>query len=80
MSLLGCFGSGRLAFTIVYAPFSNPELPSPATALPMISMFDDVAAPHNKDPNSKTAKKLRNAHFNESLLVFAYLVRSQSLD
>jgi hypothetical protein len=30
-----------------------------------MSMFEDVAAPHNTDPNSKMAKKLRNTHWRE---------------
>jgi hypothetical protein len=31
----------------------------PDTARPRISIFDEVAAPHNADPNSKRAKKAR---------------------
>jgi hypothetical protein len=61
-SVQGCLGNGTLACTIEKPPLSSPEAPSPAIARPIMSMFEDVAAPHNMDPNSKMAKKLRNTH------------------
>ena len=48
---------------MVNEPFWIPEAPIPATARPIINMLDEVAAPHNTDPTSKRAKKLRNVHW-----------------
>ena len=36
----------------------SPELPRPATALPTMSISEELATPHSKEPNSKRAKKL----------------------
>jgi hypothetical protein len=44
---------------MINAPFSNPEPPIPATALPMINMFDDWAAPHMADPTMKSTRHAR---------------------
>lgn len=46
---------------MVKAPFIKPEPPSPATARPTINILDDVATPHNSEPNSKTNKNTKNA-------------------
>jgi hypothetical protein len=43
--------------TIVKAPFTMPEPPMPATALPTMNIFEDVATPQMREPNSKSAKK-----------------------
>jgi hypothetical protein len=58
----GCLGNGALACTMLYPPFSIPEPPIPAIALPMINIFEDVAAPQMTDPSSKMPKKLRKVH------------------
>jgi hypothetical protein len=53
---------GEVKATIVRAPFINPELPIPATALPIINMLEDFAMPHNNDPSSNRARKERNVY------------------
>jgi hypothetical protein len=45
-----------------YAPLRIPELPKPAIALPMINMFEEVAAPQTADPISKIAKNTKKVH------------------
>jgi hypothetical protein len=47
---------------MVMLPFTIPEDPIPATAHPMISMFEDVATPHSRDPSSKRRMKLRKTY------------------
>ena len=42
---------------IVKAPFIRPDPPIPATALPIMNIFEDVATPQRREPNSKRAKK-----------------------
>jgi glutamine synthetase len=42
---------------IVNAPFTMPDPPIPATALPTINIFDDVATPDRRDPSSKRPRK-----------------------
>jgi len=42
---------------IVKAPFIIPDPPIPATALPTINIFDDVATALSSEPNSNRAKK-----------------------
>jgi hypothetical protein len=54
--------------TIARAPENIPAAPAPATALPTISMSDEVAVAHNKLPISKIAMKVRYPHFNEKYL------------
>jgi hypothetical protein len=44
---------------IVREPFIIPELPIPATALPIINIFEEVETPHSKEPSSKRAKNAR---------------------
>lgn len=48
--------SGTAPATMVRAPFIKPDMPNPATALPMINMFEEVATPLIKDPTSNRAK------------------------
>jgi hypothetical protein len=60
--LPGCLGNGTAACTMLYAPLSIPEAPKPATARPMMSMFEDTAVPQRREPNSKMPKKTRNVH------------------
>lgn len=43
-----------------------PELPIPAIALPIINIFDDVAAPQTADPISKMTKKTIKVHYTTS--------------
>jgi hypothetical protein len=44
----------------VNAPFSKPEVPSPATVRPIMKKVDEVATPQSKEPTSKMATKTRN--------------------
>jgi hypothetical protein len=53
---------------MLYPPLSSPEAPDPAIALPMMSMFEEVAAPHIADPTSKIPKKHKKAHCEENLV------------
>lgn len=59
----GRFGMGASAATIVSAPFMRPADPIPATARPIISILDEVAAAHSIEPISKTPIKVRNEYF-----------------
>jgi len=45
----GRFSIGAQSAIIVKAPFVIPDPPIPATALPTINIFDDVATPHNNE-------------------------------
>lgn len=47
----------------VKAPFSKPELPSPATVRPRMKNTDEVDTAQNKEPISKMKKKNRNVCF-----------------
>lgn len=47
---------------MVKAPFRMPEVPTPATALPTISMVEETASPQRRDPSSKMAKKVKKVH------------------
>jgi hypothetical protein len=58
----GRFSKGTAAAMIVKTPFCIPDDPMPAIALPIISIFEDVATPHSNEPNSKIAKKTMNIH------------------
>jgi hypothetical protein len=62
----GLDGIGTLAPIIVRAPFTRPELPSPATARPIINILEDWATPHNTEPNSKRARKARKVYCHKS--------------
>ncbi len=42
---------------MVTPPFRIPEVPMPATALPTMSILDDVATPQSKEPSMKTRVK-----------------------
>jgi hypothetical protein len=39
-----------------------PALPKPAMARPIISINEDVASPHIKEPSSKKKRKNKNIH------------------
>lgn len=56
----GLLLNGTEAVMIARALFVKSDPPSPATALPTISILEDLETPHSKDPNSNTPKKLRN--------------------
>ena len=64
-----CARGGRMAAMIVKAPLAIPEEPTPAMALPTMNMADDWAAPHNREPSSKTTKKTRKDHWILFMLV-----------
>jgi hypothetical protein len=53
---------------MLYPPLRSPELPNPAIDLPIMSIVEDVAAPHTADPNSKIPKKQRKVHWKEILM------------
>lgn len=59
LNVPGRLCNGILHETIVKAPFTNPEPPSPAIDRPTISIFDDVETPQSSDPSSKIAKKAK---------------------
>jgi hypothetical protein len=42
---------------IVKPPLTMPDPPIPATALPTINIFDEVATPQRSEPSSKRARK-----------------------
>lgn len=44
------------------APFNIPEDPIPATARPMINIFEELATPQINEPISNNAKEERNVH------------------
>lgn len=62
----GLLCNGTAPATIVRAPLDIPEDPIPAIARPTMSIFDEVATPHIKEPSSNTVKKPRNTHYTES--------------
>jgi hypothetical protein len=47
---------------IVNAPFTIPEPPIPETALATISIFEEVATAHKREPNSNRAKNNINVY------------------
>ncbi len=47
------------------APFLIPDVSIPATARPTINVFEEVATPQSKEPNSKMAKKVMKVHWRE---------------
>ena len=53
------------------APFLSPDPPSPATARPMINIFDDCAAPQIAEPTSNRTRKARKVYFRK--LVYFHL-------
>lgn len=55
--ILPRFSIGMHLATIVKPPFTMPDPPMPATALPTINIFDEVATPDRRDPSSKTPRK-----------------------
>ena len=56
-SLPGRLCIGAIAPIIVSAPLVRPEAPNPATALPMMSMLEDLATPQIIEPNSNRPRK-----------------------
>lgn len=54
---------GTALATMVRPPFIMPDMPSPATTLPMINMFDEVATPHSRDPSSNRPKKAKKVDY-----------------
>ncbi len=48
---------GAMAARMVSAPLVRPEAPSPAIALPTISMVEKRATPQIIEPNSKRPRK-----------------------
>jgi len=59
----GRLANGTDPATIVRPPFWRPAVPKPATARPIINIFEDEAMPQSKEPNSKTAKKVKKIHW-----------------
>jgi hypothetical protein len=47
-------------------PENMPAEPNPATALPMMSMFEDVAVPQNKEPTMEMTLAIRNRYLTEN--------------
>lgn len=58
----GRFSSGVAMAMMVRPPFMMPEDPMPATARPMMSMLDEAARPHMREPSSKTATNVKKVH------------------
>ena len=61
--LQGLLCKGIQALIMLIAPFTSPELPKPATALPMIKTFEEGATPHMSEPHSNKKRKARNVYF-----------------
>lgn len=55
---IGLFAKGTENPTIVIPPENNPLAPSPATALPTMSIVEEVAAAQITDPISKMTKAM----------------------
>lgn len=51
------FSIGMHLAIIVKPPLTMPDPPIPATALPTMNIFDEVATPQRSEPSSKRAKK-----------------------
>jgi hypothetical protein len=47
---------------MVKAPLVIPDAPIPATALPTINIFEEVATAHKREPNSNTPRKDIKTH------------------
>ena len=58
----GLLADGTDVATMVTAPLARPEAPIPATALAMINIFEESAAPHRRDPSSKSARNVRKVY------------------
>ena len=54
---------------MVKAPFWIPDAPNPATARPIINIFEEEATPQTNEPNSNRAKKARKVHLRKSAAV-----------
>jgi hypothetical protein len=61
--LLGLFSKGSAPAIIVNAPFTNPEPPIPATALPTINSGDEFDTPQIKDPSSNQSTDIRKINY-----------------
>jgi hypothetical protein len=57
---------GAIAAMMVSAPLVRPEAPSPAIALPIISIVEDRATPQIVEPNSKRPRKEINVIYGKS--------------
>lgn len=57
---IGRLDKGTAAEMMVRAPFMSPAPPNLATTLLAMSILDDFATPHNREPTSNMAKKPRN--------------------
>lgn len=57
--------SGAAPATMVKAPFIKPDMPSPATALPMINIVEEVETPHIRDPSSNKAKNAKKVNWSK---------------
>ena len=66
-SILGRRSRAAAAATIVNAPLRIPAPPHPATALPMMNIIEDFAAPHMRDPSSKIRKALMKTTFGQDI-------------
>ena len=58
---------GAAAAIMVRPPFWIPDVPTPATARPMMSMVDELATPHSSEPTSKRSRNERNIHLYPSI-------------
>jgi hypothetical protein len=59
---VGRFSNGATAVKVLRQPFTKPAAPIPATARPTINIGEPFAVAQRSDPNSKTARKLRNVN------------------
>jgi hypothetical protein len=55
--ILPRFSIGMHLATIVKPPFTMPDPPMPATALPTMNIFDEVATPDRREPSSNRPRK-----------------------
>jgi hypothetical protein len=56
------FSLGIQARRIIKPPFIMPAPPIPATARPRISIFEDTAAPHNREPSPNSTKNVMKVY------------------
>jgi hypothetical protein len=63
MNIHGRLSGLMAAPKMVSVPLMRPDEPRPATALPMMSMVDELAAPQITEPSSKTKKNARYDHY-----------------
>ncbi len=63
--ILPRFSIGMHLAMIVKLPFTMPDPPMPATALPTINIFDEVATPDRREPSSNRPRKTMKEIFEE---------------